>query len=179
MTRHRSHAQGAAPALAALVLACTVSAEPADTVSGQASLNAQVVDLAHGLAFLGPRHNVGLFAATPSAADTATAVRDGIDSAFGVTSPAKGAYVLLKLSFPKGAIRADQVDMCEINFYNFTDSPQQTMWLGADKCGVVEVGGDLKPGGVVHGRLKGPAEPPSGKKYTWDLAFTTTLQAGK
>lgn len=180
MTRHRSHAQRAASALA-VVLACAALAEPADTVSGKASLNAQAIDLAHGFAFLGPRKdvNVGLFAATPSAADTATAVRDGIDSAFGVTSPAKGAYVLLKLNFPKGATRADHVDMCEIDFYNFADSPEQTMWLGADQCGVVEIGGDLEPGGVVHGRLKGPAEPPRGKKYTWDLVFSTTLQAGK
>jgi hypothetical protein len=184
MKRHRSPVSPlAAGALAAAALLTQPApARAADAVSGHASLNAQSITLAHGFGFWNPaRRNVelGLFAAPPAAADVKAALADGIDSAFGVTSPAKGAYVLLKLGFPEGATRADHLNVCEINFYDFADSPMQTMWLGAEQCGVVELGGDLRPGGVVHGRLKGPLETPTGKTYTWDLTFTTTLLARK
>jgi hypothetical protein len=183
MTRHRFPTlPHLATALAFLFVACATSAGAADAVSGTARLNAQSVTLAHGIGFLDAKKQgvtLGLFAAAPSAADAAAAAKGGIDDTFGVNSPAKGAYVLLKLSFPAGAARAEHVGVCEINFYNFADSPLQTMWLGDDQCGVTELGGDLRPGGVVHGKLKGGSKETSGKTYAWDLAFTTTLQPGK
>jgi hypothetical protein len=183
MTRHRSSVSPFAVCLAAAGFLTHAAPLPAaDAVAGQASLNAQTITLAHGLGVLGTRDRsvvLGLFTAAPSAVDAAAARKEGIDEAFGVNSQAKGAYVLVKLGFPDGATRADHLNVCEINFYNFTDSPLQTMWLGADQCGVTELGGDLRPGGVVHGKMKGPRETPTGKRYTWDLDFTTTLQAGK
>jgi hypothetical protein len=186
MTRHRSavspFAVRAIALAAAVFLTHAGPAPAADAVSGRASLNAQTITLAHGLGVLGTKERsvvLGLFTAVPSPADAAAAARDGIDEAFGVNSQGKGAYVLVKLGFPDGETRADHLNVCEIDFYNFTDSPLQTMWLGADQCGVTELGGDLRPGGVVHGKMKGPREAPTGKQYTWDLDFTTTLRAGK
>ena len=58
----------------------------------------------------------------------------------------------LRLSFPAGATRAEHVGMCEIDFYNFADSSLQAIWMGDEQCGVSGLGGDLEPGGVVHGR---------------------------
>jgi hypothetical protein len=179
MSRHWFRAPFAA--LVFIAAAGAASAGAADAVSGTAKLNAQAVTLAHGMGFIAankPNVTLGLFAAAPSAADAAAATRAGIDDTFGVTSPAKGAYVLLKLSFAPGTAKAEHVGVCEVNFYNFADSPLQSMWLGDDQCGVSELGGDLRPGGVLHGRLKGASES-SGKSYSWDLAFTTTLQPGK
>ena len=167
--------------LAALTLAGATPARAADTASGTARLNAQSITVAHGIGSLdAKKRNVtlGLFAAAPAPADAAAAATNGIDDTFGVTSPQKGAYVLLKLGFAAGAARAEHVSVCEINFYNFADSPLQTMWLGDEQCGVTELGGDLRPGGVVHGRLKGTGKE-SNKSYAWDVAFTTTLQSGK
>jgi hypothetical protein len=181
MTRHRfAPSPCEVLAVAAALVACAAPARAADAVSGTASLNAQAITLAHGFGFVDAKHNVtlGLFAKAPAPADAASAAKAGIDDTFGVTSPQKGAYVLLKLSFPAGTTRAEHVGMCEIDFYNFADSPLQAMWMGDEQCGVSELGGDLKPGGVVHGKLKGGSQD-SNKKYTWDLAFTTTLQAGK
>ena len=186
MTRHRSSvaplAVRAFGLAAAGLLTHAASLPAADSVSGRASLNAQAISPAHGLGLLDPAGRsvvLGLFTAAPSAAEAAAAQKEGIDSTFGVSSPARGAYVLVKLGFPAGATRADHLNVCEINFYNFADSPLQTMWLGADQCGVTELGGDLRAGGVVHAKLKGPREAPTGKQYTWDLDFTVTLGAGR
>jgi hypothetical protein len=172
-------------AVAFLACAPPATAAPpasADAVSGSASLNAQTVTLAHGLGVWSAKHksaSVGFFAAPPSAADVKASLAGGIDDAFGVTTQQKGAYVLLKLGFPEGAARADHLSVCEINFYDFADSPLQTMWLGAEGCGATELGGDLRPGGVVHGKLAGACDASTGKKCRWDLTFTTTLQPGQ
>lgn len=176
----RSRSGVSSVAAIAVAVACASPLKAADAVSGTATLNAQTISLAHGLGFVYGKRNVtlGLFAQAPSVAARASAARDGIDETFGVTSPQKGAYVLLKLSFPAGATRAEHVSMCEIDFYNFADSPLQAIWMGDEQCGVSGLGGDLEPGGVVHGRLKGSSKE-SSRSYTWHLAFTTTLQAGK
>ena len=179
MSRHRCRSYAA---LAFAVFGAAASAGAANAVSGTASLNAQTITLAHGFGLLDAKGRgiaLGLFAAPPSAADAAGAAKDGIDETFGVTSPQKGAYVLLKLGFPAGTAALAHVGVCEINFYNFADSPLQTMWMGDEQCGVTELSGDLKAGGVVHGKLKGAGKESNGKAYAWDLAFTTTLQSGK
>ena len=86
--------------LAAIAVAAVAGASPlgaADTVSGTATLNAQTITLAHGFGFVDAKRHVtlGLFAQAPSAADSTSAAQAGIDDTFGVTSPQKGAYVLL------------------------------------------------------------------------------------
>jgi hypothetical protein len=180
--RHRTSVLPYAVLAAAALSTYAAPVGAADAISGSASLNAQTVALAHGFGVWSAKTksaSIGLFAKAPGAAQTATALDEGIDSAFGVREPANGAYVLLKLGFPAGAPRADHLNVCEIDFYNFADSPEQTMWLGNEQCGVIELSGDLRPGGVVHGKLKGTSTQTTGKKYTWDLAFTATLQAGK
>jgi hypothetical protein len=179
MSRHRRSPYAA---LAIAVFGAAASAGAADAVSGTAGLNAQTITLAHGFGLLDAKGRgiaLGLFASPPGDADAAAAATNGIDDTFGVTSPQKGAYVLLKLGFPAGTARLEHVGVCEIDFYNFADSPLQTMWMGDDQCGVTELGGDLKAGGVVHGKLKGGGTESNGKKYTWDLAFTTTLRSGR
>jgi hypothetical protein len=153
---------------------------PADDVHGTASLGGQKATLTHGFGVWNADKStasIGFFAKEPSAADQAAALKDDFPSAFGMLEPAKGPYVVVKLSFPKGSKHAEGLGMCEVDFFNFAASPLQSVWLGAADCGFTELGGDVQPGGVVHGKLKGPKEPDVKKAPGWDLAFTTTLRA--
>jgi hypothetical protein len=67
--------------------------------------------------------------------------------------------------------------MCELDYFNYKDGIHQFQNI-ASACGVAELAGDLRAGGVVHGKLKGTEKSDGGKTHAWELEFATTLRAG-
>jgi hypothetical protein len=140
-----------------------------DTVKGTGSLGAEKASFAHGMGiFTGksPAVLIGFFAKPLSASDQAGALKEGL------LNVGQEPYLVLRLSFPEGAKTAAHLDRCEVDFFNFKQM-QQVVGSSASECGVTELGGDLRAGGVVHGKLK--MDRPQGKTWDWDLEFTSTL----
>ncbi len=172
-------ALGRSAALAAAVLA--LAAAPAgDTYTATAALDGQRAPFAHGLAFWNAAKgeaSVGFFGAAPDAAFEAKAKKVGL-----CCGNTEGAYVVLDLQFEKGAPRASAkaFSSCHIAFLGFKASPFD--WnAAASGCGLVEITGDLKPGGVLRGTLKGSGKsqafgPFAAKAYEWDFRFAATLK---
>jgi hypothetical protein len=82
---------------------------------------------------------------------------------------------VLRLSFPETATSAAVIDGCEIDYFGYVAKIHQ-FGERAQDCGVVELGGDLRAGGTVHGRLKGSGKNDGDKTHAWDLDFATTLR---
>lgn len=159
------------PTLSTVALVCLAGlaggpAPAADTLLGTASLNEQKVRFTHGLGtWKAAKREVslGFFTSTSSAAD--------------------GPHVVLDLTFEEGATKAavDGVAGCHIGLYKFKDGPLDYNGF-ASQCGIAELSGDLRPGGVVSGKLKGEslfkgfASLPT-KAASWDLSFMATLRA--
>jgi hypothetical protein len=166
---------------AALVLLVSVYALAEDKIRGTIAADAQTVTLTHGLAAVDKKGTVlvRLLGAAPDAREEARALEGG-GEIFGVFA---APNALVELSFKSGATRADlaSFESCHVGFYELEGG--RFDWSGFSKqCGVTELSGDLKPGGVVHGKLKGQAQgypPQSGPApvYTWDVDFTATLRA--
>ena len=132
--------------------------------------------LAHGLGILhktGRDVSIGFFAGPLSAPDEATIVKEGFLNAGG-----DAPYLVVKLSFPTGAKDVTKLAMCELDYFNYKGGIHQYQDM-APACGVVLLSGDLRAGGVVHGKLKGATKGDGGKGHTWDLEFTTTLRASR
>lgn len=167
--------------VAILVCLAGVSAAADDKIQATITADAQKVMLTHGLAAIDKKGTVSvrLLGAAPNAREEARALGDGGD-VFGVF---EAPNAVVELSFTSGATRAElaSFESCHVGFYELEAG--RFDWSGFSKqCGVTEVSGDLKPGGVVHGKLKGRAEgfpPKSGPPpvYTWDVDFTATLRA--
>jgi hypothetical protein len=167
--------------VAAVVLFVSASAFAEDKIQGTISAGAQKVTLSHGLATLNKKGTLGVrfLGTAPNAKEEARALKDS-GEIFGVFDAPNS---IVELSFKDGATKADResFESCHVGFYRFDIGIYD--WSGfAGQCGVVELSGDLKPGAVVHGKLKGRAEgfpPKSGPPpaYTWDVDFTATLRA--
>jgi hypothetical protein len=166
---------------AALVLLAGVYALADDRIQGTISANGQKATLTHGLAAIDKKGTVSvwLLGAAPNAGEEAQALKESGEISGVFAAP----NAVVELSFKSGATRADLAafESCHVGFHEFKVG--RFDWSGFSKqCGVTELSGDLKPGGVVHGKLEGRAEgypPPSGPPpvYTWDVDFTATLRA--
>jgi hypothetical protein len=167
--------------VAALVLFVSTSAFAEDKVLGTLSAGAQKVTLGHGLATLDKKGTLGVrfLGAAPNEKEQARALSNS-GQIFGVFD---APNAIVELSFKEGAQKADResFESCHVGFYRFDIGIYD--WSGfSGQCGVVELSGDLKPGAIVHGKLKGRAEgfpDKSGKPpvYTWDVDFTATVRA--
>jgi hypothetical protein len=168
-------------AAAGLALLAGRAALAADVYTGTITGDAQKVAFTHGLAWLHSSNvvSVGLYQATPDAKERARAVAHGGNN-FGVFAVPN---VRFDLVFKEDARHADEAsfDSCHILFAELAVGIYDLNAF-ADECGIVELRGDLRPGGVVHGKLKGKVEAyprPDGSRptYTWDVDFTATLIA--
>jgi len=63
-----------------------------------------------------------------------------------------------------------------IDYFGYAAHIHQFVERASD-CGVLELAGDLRAGGVVRGHLKGSGKNDGDKTHTWDLDFATTLRA--
>jgi hypothetical protein len=167
---------------AAFAIAGGAAALPAaDSFQGTATFNAEKTTLTHGLASWNASKreaSLGFFATPPDAASRAKAAKEGL-CCMGWPTP----YVVLDLRFQRGATAASPstLEGCHIGFYKFKDSPFDFNGF-PDKCGAAALSGELKPGGVIKGKLKGNGAsaamgPFKASEYAWDLTFTVTLRA--
>jgi hypothetical protein len=160
--------------LAAFVIASLATDAPAaDLFKGTGSLGAEKASFAHGIGiFTGksPAVLIGFFTTPLSADDKEGALREAL------LNVGQKPYIVLRLSFPEGAKTAAHLNQCEVDFFKFKQM-QQVVGTSASECGVVELGGDLRAGGVVHGKLK--MARPAGNTWDWDLKFTATLLRAK
>jgi hypothetical protein len=167
---------------AGLAIALVGAASPsqaADKFLGSITVDSEKVSLTHGLALTdGAMVTVHFYGAPLDAKDEAWAVKsEGV--LYGVF---KDPNVRLDLSLKRGTTRADPASFagCHVGFYRFKAGLYDWNSNGAD-CGLLELNGDVKVGGVVHGRLKGHTEgfPEGGHRpsYAWDIDFTATLRA--
>jgi hypothetical protein len=164
-----------------LALMAGPAAQAADAYRGTITGDAQKVTFTHGLGWIDARRNVsvGLYQTAPNDAERTRAMQNG-GSNFGVFD---APNVRLDLTFKEGATRAElaSFDSCHILFAEFEIGIFD--WNAfAGGCGAVEFSGDLKPGAVVHGKLKGrgeayPRNDGTRPTYTWDVDFTVTLVA--
>jgi hypothetical protein len=136
-----------------------------DRLHGTATLNMQKASFARGVAiWKGEKREVslGFFASAPSAS--------------------RSPHMVLDLTFGEGVKKAfaPAIAGCHIGFRDYKDSPLDLNGF-ARQCGIVDLSGDLKPGGIVSGSLKGEyvfkgfGSMPT-KTATWDLSFTATLR---
>src|SRR5262245_45430496 len=144
-------------AMAGLALLASPAARAADVYKGTIGADAQKVTFTHGMAWLHAKNvvSVGLFQATPDAKERARAMAHGGNN-FGVFAVPN---VRLDLVFKEGTTRADldSFDNCHILFAEFAIGIYDLNAFSGG-CGVVELSGDLKAGGVLHGKLKGKGE---------------------
>ena len=177
MTTHRSWTTTSV--LAGAVLLAAAPAPAADSYSGTIGADAQKVTFTHGFAWTAKplEISVGLYRADPNEKEQARArARGGAD-----TGVFDAPNVRLDLTFEEGSAQASlaSFESCHILFARF-DAGIYDWNAFKPGCGAVELSGDLKAGGVVHGRLKGRAEayPRANGSipiYTWDVDFTVTL----
>jgi hypothetical protein len=184
MTRHALRF-AAVPVLAAgLAFAAGTPAPAADTYAATITANAEKIVFSHGMAWIDKkgRVSVGFYNAEPNAKEQARAMQDG-GEIFGVF---EGPNVTFDLGFKDGATKADLpgFESCHIHFSHFKAGMGIfDLSTFAKDCGPVAFSGDLKPGAVVHGKLKGTGQEgfpdKDGKKpvYTWDVDFTATVRA--
>jgi hypothetical protein len=169
----------AALVISSLLVLASVPGRAEDKFLATITADNQKVAFTHGLAWIDAKGviSIGLYNAAPNAKEEARALAGG-GNIFGVFDVPN---VQLDLDFDK-APRADLAafSSCHVGFREFSAGIfDWNAFKGG--CGPVEFSGDLKPGGVVHGKLKGRAEgfPTAGHApvYTWDVDFTVTLRA--
>jgi hypothetical protein len=158
------HHRAATLTLLAATLAAPAPA--ADGLAGSASLNAEKATFTHGVATWHAKErelSLGFFPGPP----------------LGEEKP----HLVVELVFNEGTTKAaaDAVMGCHMGFYGFKDGPFDNNG-GSGTCGVAELGGELKDGGLVTGKLKGAAEFPAmgplkAKSTAWETTFTATLRA--
>jgi hypothetical protein len=172
------------------VLAAAASGSAADNFTGKAAWGSESATFGHGFAVLAPgrfstdghRVSVAFFTqALDSALQKATTTED-VPNMDG-----KGLRVLLDLNIKKGATQATPATYngCHIAYLGFKQSPMThgDNASGATSCGLLELSGDLKPGGVVRAKLKAtqPGMAISGMTpqppFSWELSFVATLRA--
>jgi hypothetical protein len=169
--------------LAGATMLVTAPARAAETFVATIAANAQTIKFTHGMAWIDSKGKVsfGLYKTDPNPAEQARALKDG-GAIFGVF---EAPNVTFDLRFKEGATRADlaSFESCHINFSHFDAGVGIFDWNAFAKgCGPVAFSGDLKPGSVVHAKLKGQAEGfpnKDGSKnvYTWDVDVTATVRA--
>jgi hypothetical protein len=178
----------AAVALGLLTTAASGSA--ADSFSGKAVWGSESATFGHGFAVLAP----GRFSTDGHRVSVAffTQALDGVQQKSTNTEDvlnmeAKGPRIVLDLNIKKGATQAtpETYNGCHIAYLGFKGSPMThgDNASGAKSCGLLELSGDLKPGGVVRAKLKGAKEalaitgmtpsPP----FSWEFSFVATLRA--
>ena len=155
----------------------------ADTYNATIAANAQTVTFTHGLAWIDSKGHVsfGLYKADPNPKEQARAMSDG-GAIFGVF---EAPNVTFDLSFKEGATKADlaSFESCHINFWHFEAGMGIFDWNASKQgCGPVAFSGDLKPGSVIHAKLKGqgegyPNKDGSKNVYKWDADVTATVRA--
>ena len=179
MRTHRSWTT--ASVFAGAVLLAGPAAPAADSYSGTIGADTQKVTFTHGFAWTAKplEISVGLYRADPNEKEQARARARG-GAYFGVFD---APNALLDLTFKEGSTQASlaSFESCHILFAQF-DAGIYDWNAFKPGCGAVEFSGDLKAGGVVHGKLKGRADAYPRKDgtipvYTWDVDFTTTLHA--
>jgi hypothetical protein len=167
--------------LGGVLLASSVTAWAADSLQGTITAGTQKVTLSHGLASIDAKGAVfvGFFGAPLNAEDQKAALRDY----YPLTGIFKAPHLMLDLSFNPGAKRAqlDAFGTCHYGFLGFEAGIFDFNNV-LDDCGPVAFSGDLKPGGVIHGKLKGHAKRDAdgggpAATFVWDVEFTATLRA--
>ena len=174
---------------AVLAMGLAASGVAADKLQGSASVKGQVVNLAHGFGIWDgkdrPGMSIGFFTEALNPADEGMALKQGFFR--GLPPPAKIPRVTLDLGFEKGSARAASARLtsCNVSIHWYKFESLNTSCGGSlpddlpenpASVGVLELSGDLRPGGVVQGKIKG--EDGSGAEaWKWELAFTTTLRA--
>lgn len=173
----------AVPLFALAAFLAGPSARAADTYAATIAANAQTITFTHGMAWIDGKGKVSfaLFKTDPNPAEQARAMKDG-GAIFGVF---EAPNVTFDLSFKEGATRADlaSFESCHINFWHFDAGVGIFDWNAFKQgCGPVAFSGDLKPGSVIHAKLKGqgegyPNKDGSKNVYRWDADVTVTVRA--
>jgi hypothetical protein len=180
MRGHSLRATAAALLCGIAVLAAS-PAGAADSYKGTITADAQKAAFNHGLAWIDAKRrvSVGLYKTEPNAKEQARALGNS-GEIFGVFD---APNVTVELSFKDGATRAEagSFESCHIRFSRF-DAGLFDWNAFSKQCGVVALSGELTPGSVVQGTLKGSAEAyprPDGTRpqYTWDMDFTATVRS--
>jgi hypothetical protein len=169
--------------LSVSVLLAGRSTGAADTYAATISANAQRISFTHGMAWIDGKGHVSfaLFKTDPNPKEQARAL-EGRGEIFGVFDTPN---VTFDLSFKDGATKADlaSFESCHIRFSHFAAEAGIFDWNAFSKgCGPVAFSGDLKPGSVIHAKLKGQAEGYPNKDgsnniYKWDADVTGTVRA--
>jgi hypothetical protein len=178
------------PAIVLGLLTAAASGSAADSFTGKAAWGSESATFGHGFAVLAPgrfstdghRVSVAFFTqALDGALQKATTTEDvpNMDT--------KGLRMVLDLNIKKGATQAtpETYNGCHIAYLGFKESPMThgDNASGAKSCGLLELSGDLKPGGVVRAKLKGvqPGMAISGMTprppFSWEFSFVATLRA--
>ena len=175
----RSAIRAAALSLAWTLL--TVPCRAVEKIAGTASADGQAATFATGFAWIDAngRVSVGYFASIPNATEQTQAMSG--------STPLTGVFgkpnVHLDLQFAKGAAEASTatLESCHVGYSQFNYGPFDFN-SDAKGCGALELSGRLKPGSVVHGKLKGQGESFFAQKdghkaaFTWDVEFTATVR---
>jgi hypothetical protein len=174
------------PAVVLGVLTIAATGGAADSFTGKAALAGESATFGHGIAVLAPpqfstdgsRVSVAFFTqALDGDLQKATTTED-VSSMDG-----KGPRIVLDLNIKKGATQAtpETYNGCHIGYHGFKESPLNhgDNANGPKSCGLLELSGDLKPGGVVRAKLKGAHEGlgSTPKPLSWDFSFVATLRA--
>ncbi|HWX24677.1 MAG TPA: hypothetical protein VN083_06515 [Vicinamibacteria bacterium] len=167
--------------MSGVLLGSSSTSRAQDKIQGTFKGPTQEVTLSHGFAWIDGKHTVSVafFGAAPNAKEQARAMQDG-GPIFGVFD---APNVTVRVDFKEGATRAETkaFAFCHILYSGFAGGP--FAWNSdTGGCGLLELGGDLKPGGTVHGKLKGQAEamsmPGEAKRvFAWDVDFTVVVRA--
>lgn len=174
------------PAVVVGVLAITATGGAADSFTGKAALAGESATFGHGIAVLAPpqfstegsRVSVAFFTQALDGVLQKATTTDDVSS-----MDEKGPRVVLDLSIKKGATQAtpETYNGCHIGYLGFEASPLNhgDNANGPTSCGLLELSGDLKPGGVVRAKLKGAHEGlgSTPKPVSWDFSFVATLRA--
>lgn len=177
------------PAVVLGVLAIVATGAADDSFTGRAALAGESATFGHGIAVLAPpqfstdghRVSVAFFTrALDGALQRATTTED-VSSMDGM-----GPRIVLDLNIRKGATQAtpETYNGCHIGYHGFKASPLNhgDNANGPKSCGLLELSGDLKPGGVVRVKLKGANAGLAFAGMTpnpvsWDFSFVATLRA--
>jgi hypothetical protein len=186
----REHMKKTVPAVVLGLLMAAGSGSAADSFSGKATWGSESATFGHGFAVLEPgrfstdghRVSVAFFTQPLDGALQKATTTEGVPN-----MDAKGLRMVLDLNIKKGATLAtpETYNGCHIAYLGFKGSPMT--WgdnaNGAKSCGLLELSGDLKPGGIVRAKLKGaqPGMAISGMTpqppYSWEFSFVATLRA--
>jgi hypothetical protein len=167
--------------LSGFMVGTSAIARAQDKIQGTFKAIAQQVVLTHGFGWIDGKHTVSVafLGAAPNPKEQARAMEDSGPN-FGVLA---APNMIVKLDFKEGAARAETTSFqfCHILYGGFAQGPFSRT-ADAGGCGLLELRGDLKPGGTVHGKLKGETEgmsmPGEAKRvFAWDVDFTVVVRA--